>query len=46
MSKGRSWIDQVTGSMEKWPEFDEVIRLGREFRQSQCDDAATASGGV
>ncbi|MEX2216024.1 MAG: hypothetical protein WD768_18070 [Phycisphaeraceae bacterium] len=29
------WIQQVAGTFENDPEFEEMIRLGREFRQSQ-----------
>jgi hypothetical protein len=30
----KQWIDQITGTFQDDPEFDEVLRLGREFRQS------------
>ncbi len=33
-SKGTGWLDQVVGIFEDEPAFDEVIRLGREFRLS------------
>jgi hypothetical protein len=29
---GENWVDQISGSMKKFPEFPEVVRLGREFR--------------
>jgi hypothetical protein len=29
------WIKTVTGSMKDYPEFKEVVRLGREYRRSQ-----------
>ncbi|WP_254507634.1 hypothetical protein [Anatilimnocola floriformis] len=32
--KGSRWLDNVKGSMKDDPEFAEVLRLGREFRQS------------
>lgn len=32
-----NWVDEVSGSMEKFPEFEEVVRLGQEWRQSQVD---------
>jgi hypothetical protein len=35
--KPRVWLDEVAGSMDDWPEFDEVLQLGRAFRQSVCD---------
>jgi hypothetical protein len=28
------WIDQITGSFKDDPDFDEVLRLGRELRES------------
>jgi hypothetical protein len=34
MGKPRPWLDEVAGSMDDWPEFEEVLRLGRAFRQS------------
>jgi hypothetical protein len=27
------WITKITGSFADCPEFDEVVRLGREYRQ-------------
>jgi hypothetical protein len=27
------WISRITGSFENCPEFDENVRLGREFRK-------------
>ncbi len=29
-----NWLEQISGSMADFPEFDEVLRLGREIRQS------------
>jgi hypothetical protein len=29
-----SWVDEIAGSMKPFPEFDEVVRLGRGFRES------------
>ena len=37
MGKPRAWLDEVAGSMDQWPEFEEVLRLGREFRESARD---------
>lgn len=35
------WTKQVIGSMKDRPEFEEVLRLGREFRkQHTADDVA------
>ena len=33
----RAWLDDVAGSLQEWPEFAEVLRLGREFRKSVVD---------
>jgi hypothetical protein len=30
-----NWVDEIAGSMKSFPEFDEVVRLGREFRESR-----------
>ena len=30
----KNWVEEISGSMKDFPEFDEVLRLGREFRQS------------
>jgi hypothetical protein len=27
------WISKITGSFADCPEFDEIVRLGREFRK-------------
>uniref|UniRef100_A0A7C2JZV9 Uncharacterized protein n=1 Tax=Schlesneria paludicola TaxID=360056 RepID=A0A7C2JZV9_9PLAN len=29
-----SWLDLMEGSMAEFSEFDELVRLGREFRKS------------
>jgi hypothetical protein len=29
-----NWIDKVAGSFEGDPEFDEILRLGKEIRQA------------
>ena len=29
-----NWIEAITGSMSDVPEFAEVVRLGREYRQN------------
>lgn len=36
-----NWVDEISGSMKQHPEFDEVVRLGREFRASSASDAAS-----
>ena len=30
-----NWIEAITGSLAGCPEFAEVVRLGREWRESQ-----------
>jgi hypothetical protein len=42
----RSWLDDVAGSMDGWPEFEEVLRLGTEFRRSAEDSSDAAEAGV
>jgi hypothetical protein len=34
-----NWVDEIAGSMKHFPEFDEVARLGREFRESMRSSA-------
>ena len=34
--KARNWIAQVTGSMEDFPEFDQVLELGRSIRREDA----------
>lgn len=29
-----NWLEQISGSMKDYPEFEEVVRLGREIRQA------------
>jgi hypothetical protein len=29
-----NWLEQITGSFKDDPMFDEILRYGREFRQS------------
>lgn len=29
-----NWLDRVVGSMSRYPDFREVLRLGREFREA------------
>jgi hypothetical protein len=38
ISQPRAWLDEVAGSMDEWPEFEEVLRLGRAFRRSVGDE--------
>lgn len=30
----KNWIQEISGSMKDYPEFDEILRLGREMRQA------------
>lgn len=30
---GKNWVEEISGSMVEFPEFDEVAKLGREWRQ-------------
>lgn len=30
-----NWLEQFTGAFRKYPNFGEVVRHGREFRESQ-----------
>jgi len=30
----QNWLERVVGSMSRYPEFHEVLRLGHEFRQA------------
>ena len=32
--QSQNWVERVLGSMEKYPDFQEVLRLGQEFRRS------------
>lgn len=32
--KNGSWIERIAGTFKDDPEFDEIVRLGREFRRS------------
>lgn len=34
-----SWIDKVSGSMADFPEFEEVVRLGREWRKKMNEES-------
>jgi hypothetical protein len=39
-----AWLDEVAGSLQEWSEFEEVLRLGREFRRSVTDTDNAESG--
>ena len=34
-----NWIDRITGSFKNDPEFDEILRLGREIRRADRPNA-------
>ena len=38
-----AWIDRISGSMKDYPEFEQVVRFGLEFRKSQRDTYPIAS---
>ena len=44
--KPRAWLNEVAGSHQVWPEFEEVLRLGREFRRSVTDPGDVEAGGA
>ena len=31
---GKSWVERIAGTFKDDPDFDEIVRRGREFRQS------------
>ena len=33
-SIGKSWVERIAGTFKDDPEFDEIVKLGREFRNS------------
>ncbi len=33
----RDWVKRISGSLKDFPEFSEVVRLGKEFRRKQKD---------
>jgi hypothetical protein len=35
----RDWVKGISGSLRGFPEFAEVVRLGKEFRRKQKDSA-------
>ena len=43
--QSRNWIKAVSGSMKDEPAFDEVLKLGRAFRESQNGASDTDDGG-
>lgn len=37
-ASGGNWIDRVAGSMQAYPEFSEVLELGRKARRADHPD--------
>ena len=31
---GKSWVERIAGTFKDDPNFDQIVRLGREFRKS------------
>jgi hypothetical protein len=40
LAKPRAWLDDIVGSMNSCPDFEEVVRLGRAWRESVNDNDA------
>jgi hypothetical protein len=38
----RDWLSAVTGSMQDFPEFADVLRFGREFREGESATKSAA----
>ena len=34
VGSGTSWIERIAGTFKDDPDFEEIVRLGREFRKS------------
>ncbi len=34
-SSGESWVDEYAGSMKDYPEWGEIVRLGREIAEGR-----------
>lgn len=35
---GANWLENIVGSMKDYPEFEDVVRLGREIRKADAPD--------
>lgn len=35
------WLDKISGRLAKYPEFEDVVRLGREIRKADRPDDET-----
>jgi hypothetical protein len=42
MSEKRPWYEAMVGSMKDYPEFADVVRLGRELRKAEHDHSESA----
>ncbi|REJ90567.1 MAG: hypothetical protein DWQ34_01270 [Planctomycetota bacterium] len=38
MREAPSWLDRMTGAFAEFPEFEDVIRYGRQTRESERSD--------
>lgn len=38
----KNWLEKVSGSMKDFPEFKEVLRLGKEIRRARSPDSDTS----
>ena len=38
LNRGTNWIARVSGSMNEYPEFEDVLRYGRDARSNGADD--------
>lgn len=45
-SSGSTLLNVAVGAMDKWPEYDEVLRLGTEYRKAQSDDSDEGAKGA
>jgi hypothetical protein len=44
LNRGTDWIARVSGSMSKYPEFDDVLRFARDARTNgTADDKGNGS---
>jgi hypothetical protein len=41
MHPGADWLEHLSGSMKDYPEFEEVVRLGREIRRADSPEDPT-----
>ena len=41
LNRETDWIVRVSGSMNEYPEFDDVLRYGRDARRNGTDDGSS-----